>query len=121
MRRIANIAAMAFVFATPAFAEPANMVGFGFNKCRDIMARIVNEPDVTLEVFQWAAGYMSGLNSYDIVSRKQFRDFGDLIVDGKGGAITKPLLADCINNPDMTLGRVVDRFYVKLPTRKWAQ
>lgn len=106
---------------TLAFAQPANLVGFGFNKCRDVMARINDEPDLTLEIFQWAAGYMSGLNSYGIVANQRFKDFDGLIVDGKAGLVTKPILADCINNPDLTLARVVDRFYAKLPSRKWAQ
>ena len=107
-------------FVCPVSAEASNIVGYGYAKCRDIMAVVINEQDRTLEVFQWAAGYMSGLNAADILDRKQYRDFEGLFADNKTGPVTQLLLTDCISNPDMRFADVVGRFWMRLPVRTWA-
>lgn len=117
----ATAVAASMLFATSAGAQPANMTGYGFNSCRDIVALAIQDQPRMLEVMQWVFGYMSGLNTMNIVEHKRFRDIGAVIVNGQAGSVTVPLLRSCREDPGRVFAEVVGEFYSGLPLRNFKQ
>ncbi|MDE3795826.1 hypothetical protein CN155_10250 [Sinorhizobium meliloti] len=103
--------------STNAFAQSANMVGYGLSKCRDIVAVTMAQQERTLEIMQWVFGYLSGLNTVNAMEHGKYRDIGAVVQDGAAGGLTVPLLRGCRNNPDRAFADMIGEVYGQLPLR----
>ncbi|WHO77449.1 hypothetical protein [Rhizobium leguminosarum] len=100
-------------------AEPVNMAGMGLMRCGDVIAAFIVDQQMAFEIFQWATGYMSGLNSALVVEMGKYRDLGSTVTNGNAGGFMRPLLAKCAQTPDTQLARLVDQYFRQLPVRNW--
>lgn len=117
-----NISAIALAWIaslpTLATAEIFTVQGLGMKSCREVVTDYANDPLSKALVFEWSAGFLTGMDMFRSHTLGSPKDMEGLILEGEtagSNGIVDPIIRICRTHPEDSLLNAVAKFYGQLP------